>query len=76
MDFIEQMNEVGVRIAIRHQKPETGKMMIQSIIGLGLNGPPGIAASMNWGKSGSIRLGLFPTLVPRELICEKVTIYE
>ena len=75
-DFIEQMNEVGVRIAIRHQKPETGKMMIQSIIGLGLNGPPGIAASMNWGKSGSIRLGLFPTLVPRELICEKVTIYE
>jgi hypothetical protein len=50
-------------------------MMIQAIVSLGLNGPPGIAASMNWGKSGSIRLGLFPVLIPRELVDEKVTIY-
>ena len=75
-DFIEQMNEIGVRIAIRHKKPETGKMMIQAIVSLGLNGPPGIAASMNWGKSGSIRLGLFPTLIPRSCVQERVTIYE
>ena len=75
-DYIEEMNEVGVRIAIRHKKAETGKIMIQSIVSLGLNGPPGIAASMNWGKSGSIRLGLFPTLVPRELVKEKISIIE
>jgi len=74
-EFIAQMNEVGVRIAIRHKKPEIGKMMIQAVISLGLNGPPGIAASMNWGKSGSIRLGLFPTLIPRDLVKERVVVY-
>ena len=75
-EYIDEMNEVGVRIAIRHKKAETGKMMIQSIVSLGLNGPPGIAASMNWGKSGSIRLGLFPTLIPRDLVIEKISIIE
>jgi hypothetical protein len=74
-EFIEQMNEIGLRIAIKHKHPDTGKMMIQAVVSLGLNGPPGIAASMNWGKSGSIRLGLFPILIPRELVVEKVTIY-
>ena len=74
-EFIEQMNEIGLRIAIKHKHPDIGKMMIQAVVSLGLNGPPGIAASMNWGKSGSIRLGLFPILIPRELVVEKVTIY-
>jgi hypothetical protein len=50
-------------------------MMIQAIVSLGLNGPPGIAASMNWGKSGSIRLGLFPILIPRSFVHEMVTLY-
>lgn len=74
-DFIDQMNEIGLRIAIKHKHPDAGKMMIQAIVSLGLNGPPGIAASMNWGKSGSIRLGLFPVLIPRDIVHEKVTIY-
>lgn len=74
-EFIDQLNEIGLRIAIKHKNPDSGKMMIQAIVSLGLNGPPGIAASMNWGKSGSIRLGLFPVLIPRELVDEKVTIY-
>lgn len=74
-EVIEAMNEVGVRLAIRHQDKATGKRMIQSIIALGLNGPPGIAASMNWGKAGSMRLGLFPTLISRDLVEPKIKIY-
>jgi hypothetical protein len=75
-ESISQMNEVGLRIAIKHKDQELGKMMIQAVVSLGLNGPPGICAGMNWGKSGSVRLGLFPTLIPRELVDEQVTIYE
>jgi hypothetical protein len=69
------MNEIGLRIAIKHKHPDSGKMMIQAIVSLGLNGPPGIAASMNWGKSGSMRLGLFPLLIPRSLVHEMLTLY-
>jgi hypothetical protein len=74
-EILDNMNEVGIRIAFRHQKPHVGKLLIQSVVCLGLNGPPGMAASMNWGKSGSIRLGLFPTLIPREYITPQITIY-
>jgi len=72
---IDNMNEVGVRLAIQHQDRRVGKRMIQAIICLGLNGPPGIAASMNWGKAGSLRLGLFPTLIPRKFVEPKITLY-
>lgn len=75
-EIIDQLPEVGLRLAIRHSDEKAGKLMIQSIVCLGLNGPPGIAAGMNWGKAGSIRLGLFPTLVPREWVKERVTMYE
>lgn len=74
-EVIDNMNEVGVRIAFRHQDKKAGKLLIQSIVCLGLNGPPGLAASMNWGKAASIRLGLFPTLIPRSYVVPKVTIY-
>ncbi len=72
---VEAMNELGVRIAIRHQEKAVGKRMIQAIISLGLNGPPGIAASMNWGKAASMRLGLFPTLIPRAIVKPRIKIY-
>lgn len=75
-EIIEQLPEVGIRLVIRHQDKKVGKLMIQSIICLGLNGPPGIAASMTWGKAASIRLGLFPTLIPRSYIEPKITYYE
>ncbi len=74
-EVIDNMNEVGVRIAFRHQDKKAGKLLIQSIVCLGLNGPPGLAASMNWGKAASIRLGLFPTLIPREYVVPNVTLY-
>lgn len=74
-EIIDNMNEVGVRIAFRHQDKKAGKLLIQSIVCLGLNGPPGLTASMNWGKAASVRLGLFPTLIPREYVVPKVTLY-
>lgn len=74
-DVLDNLNEVGVRIAFRHQDKKAGKLLIQSIVCLGLNGPPGLSASMNWGKAGSVRLGLFPTLIPRSYIQPKVTMY-
>jgi hypothetical protein len=74
-EVIDNMNEVGVRIAFRHQDKKAGKLLIQSIVCLGLNGPPGLTASMNWGKAASVRLGLFPTLIPREYVVPNVTIY-
>ncbi|MCP4440833.1 MAG: DUF1446 domain-containing protein [Aureispira sp.] len=74
-EYLDNLNEIGVRLAIRHNDRKVGKLMIQSIICLGLNGPPGIAASINWGKAGSIRLGMFPTLIPRSLVEVKVTMY-
>ena len=72
---IEALNEVGVRMAFRHQKAADGKRLIQSIVCLGLNGPPGMTASMNWGKAASLRLGLFPTLIPRDYVTINITIY-
>lgn len=74
-DTIDNMNEIGVRIAFRHQDKKVGKLLIQSIVCLGLNGPPGLAANMNWGKAASIRLGLFPTLIPRKYVVPKITLY-
>ncbi|MCH2022843.1 MAG: DUF1446 domain-containing protein [Saprospiraceae bacterium] len=74
-EILDNMNEIGIRIAFRHKKAHTGKLLLQSVVCLGLNGPPGMNASMNWGKAGSIRLGLFPTLIPREYVDPQVTIY-
>ncbi|BDS10814.1 acyclic terpene utilization AtuA family protein [Aureispira anguillae] len=74
-ELIDTMNEIGVRIAFRHQDKKVGKLLIQSIVCLGLNGPPGMAASMNWGKAASLRLGLFPTLIPRTYVNPTITLY-
>lgn len=74
-EILDEMNEIGVRIAFRHKEPNVGKMLVQAVVCLGLNGPPGLAASMNWGKSDSIRLGLFPTLIPRHFVNPIVTLY-
>lgn len=73
--IVDNMNEVGLRLAFRHQDPKMGKRLIQSIICLGLNGPPGITANMNWGKISSARLGLFPTLIPRSFVHPQISFY-
>lgn len=74
-EILDEMNEIGVRMAFRHRDPNVGKMLVQAVVCLGLNGPPGLAASMNWGKSDSVRLGLFPTLIPREFVNPVITLY-
>lgn len=71
---VEDLNEVGVRLVIKHESPATGKIAMQSIVCLGLNGPPGIISKPGWGKPSTAMLSLWPTLVDRDLIEEKVEI--
>jgi Acyclic terpene utilisation family protein AtuA len=74
-DVIAMLPEVGLRLAIRHADERTGKMAMQAIICLGLNGPPGICTQAGWGKDGRLQLSLFPTLIARKWVTERVTMY-
>jgi len=49
---------------------------MQSIVCLALNGPPGMISMPGWGKTNRALLSLWPTLIPRELVREKVEILE
>ena len=69
---VEDINEVGVRLCIKHADAKTGKIAMQAIVCLGLNGPPGIISKPGWGKPSTAMLSLWPTLVDRDLIEEKV----
>jgi len=71
---LNKLNEIGLRLCIRHKDKRSGKMAMQSIVCLGLNGPPGIIAKPSWGKTAMAVLSLWPTLVERDLIQEEVTI--
>lgn len=73
-ELLDQLNEVGVRLAIKHSDPLTGKMAMSGITCLGLNGPPGVIAMPIWGKINRVQLGLWPTLVPRHLVPQEVSI--
>ncbi len=75
-EVLDEMNEIGVRLAIKHSDLRTGKLAMQSIICLGLNGPPGLIGIPGWGKTDRIMLSLWPTLIPREWVKEKVEIIE
>ncbi len=75
-EILDEMNEIGVRIAIKHNDLRTGKLAMQSIICLGLNGPPGLIGIPGWGKTDRVMLSLWPTLIPREWVKEKVEIIE
>ncbi|MCH8318926.1 MAG: DUF1446 domain-containing protein, partial [Bacteroidetes bacterium] len=73
---LEGLNEIGVRLAIKHQEPKIGKIAMQSIVCLALNGPPGMISMPGWGKTNRALLSLWPTLIPRELVDEKVEVIE
>ncbi|PCH98030.1 MAG: hypothetical protein COB85_02240 [Bacteroidetes bacterium] len=75
-DKLDDINELGVRLAIKHKDPKAGKIAMQSIVCLGLNGPPGAISMPGWGKMNKVILSLWPTLVERELVEEKVEIIE
>jgi len=72
----EGLNEIGVRLVIKHQEPKVGKIAMQSIVCLALNGPPGMISMPGWGKTNRALLSLWPTLIPRELVDEKVEVIE
>lgn len=74
--WLDAMNEIGVRLAVKHKDERSGKMAMMGITGLGLNGPPGIVSMPSWGKINRVMLSLWPTLVPRELIQEEVKYFE
>lgn len=75
-EILEQMNELGVRVALKHTDPQAGKIAIQAITCLGLNGPPGVVSMPAWGKTNRLQLSLWPTLIPRGEVQERVTIVE
>jgi hypothetical protein len=75
-EVLNALNEIGVRICIKHTEERAGKLALQSIVCLGLNGPPGTISVPGWGKPGRAMLSLWPTLIPRELVDEKLEILE
>lgn len=70
------LNEIGVRFALAHQDPNAGKIAMQAIICLGLNGPPGVVAVPGWGNTARTQLALWPTLIDRKWITPKVEIIQ
>jgi hypothetical protein len=75
-EYLDNLNEIGIRVALKHKDERTGKMAIASITALGLNGPPGVISIPGWGKMNRAMLSLWPTLVPRELITEEFKMHE
>lgn len=67
-NFLNQLNEIGVRLAIQHSDPKIGKLAMQAIVCLGLNGPPGLISVPGWGNEARAQLGLWSTLIPRDLV--------
>lgn len=70
--YYDEINELGIRVVIKHKDPKAGKMALAAITCLGLNGPPGVISKPGWGKQNSVQLGLWPTLIHRNLIDMKI----
>jgi hypothetical protein len=75
-DELNQRSELGLRIALKHRDDKSGKMAIQGIVCLGLNGPPGVISVPGWGNTNRAMLSLWPTLIPREFVKPQVSIIE
>lgn len=73
-DFLENINETGVRLVIKHADPKVGKIAFQAIVALGLNGPPGLISMPGWGKQNRMLLSLWPSLVDRKWVKMKIEI--
>lgn len=75
-EVLDELNEIGVRVVIKHKDNRTGKMALQSLFCLGLNGPPGLIGMPGWGKQDKVVLSLWPSLIPRNWVQEKVEMVE
>ena len=69
------LNEIGVRLVLKHKEPHVGKIALSSVVPLGLNGPPGLISIPGWGKINRVVLGLWPTLIDRKWVETEVKIY-
>jgi len=72
--LLNQLNEIGVRLTVYHTDPKQGKMALQAITALGLNGPPGLISVPGWGNDSRMQLALWPTLVPRSVVVPHIEI--
>lgn len=75
-EVIENLNEIGVRLVIKHIDEKTGKLAFQAIVALGLNGPPGLISMPGWGKQNRVLLSLWPTLIDRKWVEMKAAFFE
>lgn len=75
-EWLDQMNEIGVRLCVKHSDERAGKIAMQGVVCLGLNGPPGVVGIPGWGKVNRAMLSLWPTLIDRNWVSEKVEIFE
>lgn len=74
-DLVENMNEVLLRIAIRTKTKEEAYKLIPEISPLQLNGPPGASFFGGRAKVQNV-IGLWPTLIPREMVKLKTNVIE
>lgn len=66
-DLISRLNEVVLRIAIRTDSKEECMKLIPEIAPLQLNGPPGASFFGGRAKVQEV-IGLWPTLIPRDMV--------
>lgn len=66
-DLVKNMNEVVLRIAIRARDKAEAAKIIPEVAPLTLNGPPGASFFGGRAKTHEV-IGLWPTLIPREVV--------
>ncbi len=66
-EVVKNLNEVLLRIAIRTDSKEEAKKLIPEISPLQLNGPPGASFFGGRARIQSV-IGLWPTLIPRDMV--------
>jgi hypothetical protein len=66
-ELIKNLNEVVLRIAIRTKTKEEAAKIVPEIAPMQLNGPPGSSFFGGRAKVQEI-IGLWPTLIPREMV--------
>lgn len=74
-ELVKNMNEVLLRIAIRTKTKEEAYKLIPEISPLQLNGPPGASFFGGRAKVQNV-IGLWPTLIPREMVKLKTNVIE
>ncbi|MBS4020975.1 MAG: DUF1446 domain-containing protein [Dethiobacter sp.] len=72
----EELNEVGLRMAIRTRSKREAEMFPRLFPSLALNGPPGLGAGSFGAERARELISLWSALIPRELVTATVTVLE